>query len=353
MNYKLIFIIPFVLIAIAGTVWFEWQYHKEKRSLWLGISFLAALLPILGLGALVLVTFEQFLPVRIILVVCASVLIVAILMFPFVLIITMLISGIQLIRKEGFSLSHMLSLGFGVCYIAYLVVWPMLSDIWKNDFFNFWYVYLSFVFFFTLSIFAMYTISSFLNLLRNRRKTYRYIIVLGSGLRNGAEVTPLLAGRIQKGIEAYRQNPGSRLVFSGGKGSDEALSEGEAMKYYAIEHGVLEEDILVESQSVNTEENLKFSYQMIQQDAKGEKGNLLVVTNRYHVFRALLLSKHLGIFCDGRGSRTKLYFSLNAFVREWIAYLVFWRRKYVVVLGASFFILGAGYLLSWYLQNLS
>ncbi len=122
---------------------------------------MAALFPILGLCALVLLTFEQFLPVRIILVVCVIVLMVAILMFPFVLIITMLISGIQLIRKEGFSLSHMLSLGFGVCYIAYLVVWPMLSDIWKNDFFNFLYAYLSFVFFFTLSIFAMYTISNF------------------------------------------------------------------------------------------------------------------------------------------------------------------------------------------------
>ncbi len=32
MNYKLILIIPFVLIAIAGTVWFEWQYHKEKEA---------------------------------------------------------------------------------------------------------------------------------------------------------------------------------------------------------------------------------------------------------------------------------------------------------------------------------
>lgn len=351
MNYKLIFIIPFVLIATLGIAWFTWQYHKEKRSLWLGITFLAALLPILGLCAFVLVAFEQFLPARIVLVVGVVAFMAAILMFPFVLIITMLISGIRLIRREGFSLPHMLSLGFSVCYIAYLLIWPMLSDIRKNDFFNFLYVYLSFVFFFTLSIFAMYTISNFLNLLRNRRKIYRYIIVLGSGLRNGTEVTPLLAGRIQKGIEAYHQNPGSRLVFSGGRGSDEALSEGEAMKYYAIEHGVPKEDILVETQSVNTEENLKFSYQMIQQDAEGEMGNLLVVTNRYHVFRALLLSKHLGISCDGRGSRTKLYFSLNALVREWIAYLVFWRRTYVIVLGVSFFILGTGYLLSWYLKN--
>lgn len=195
---------------------------------------MVSLLPIMGFCAFVLVLFEQLLLVRVILIASA----VALLMFPIVLIITLLVSGIQLIRKEGFSLAHMLSLGFNVCYIIYLVVWPMLSDVKKNDFFNFLYVYLSFVFFFTLSIFAMYTVSSFLNLLRNRRKVYQYIIVLGSGLINGAEVTPLLAGRIQKGIEAYHQNSGSRLVFSGGKGSDETIPEGEAMGKYAITHGV-------------------------------------------------------------------------------------------------------------------
>lgn len=351
MNTKLIFLFPILLAAAAGTAWFVRQYRKEKRSLWLGVSFLAALLPVLGLCAGILLIWENPLAQGV-LVVGVVAFFAAVLLFPFALITTLLISGIQLIRREGFSLSHLLSLGFGVCYIAYLVGWPMLSDMKKNDLWNFLYAYLSFVFFITLSIFALYTVSSFLNLLRNRRKRYRYIIVLGCGLMNGAEVTPLLAGRIQKGMEAYRQNPGARLVFSGGKGSGEALPEGEAMKRYAVEKGVPEEDILVEAQSVNTRENLQLSYRLIQRDAQGDTGNLLVVTNRYHVFRALLLAKHLGIPCDGRGSRTKLYFALNAFIREWIAYLVLWRKTYVTVLVVSFFVLAAGCLLSWYLRHL-
>lgn len=351
MDSKLIFLFPILLAAAAGTAWFVRQYRKEKRSLWLGVSFLAALLPVLGLCAVILLIWENPLAQGV-LVVGVVACFAAVLLFPFALITTLLISGIQLIRREGFSLSHLLSLGFGVCYIAYLVGWPMLSDMKKNDLWNFLYAYLSFVFFITLSIFALYTVSSFLNLLRNRRKRYRYIIVLGCGLMNGAEVTPLLAGRIQKGMEAYRQNPGARLVFSGGKGSGEALPEGEAMKRYAVEKGVPEEDILVEAQSVNTRENLQLSYRLIQRDAQGDTGNLLVVTNRYHVFRALLLAKHLGIPCDGRGSRTKLYFALNAFIREWIAYLVLWRKTYVTVLVVSFFVLAAGCLLSWYLRHL-
>lgn len=351
MEYQWFLVLPFFVAAAMGVGWFCWQYRKEKRSIMLGITFLAALLPILIFIAILLLMLPNADLARWILSIGAIVVLFSILLFPFALVTTLLVSGIQLIRKEGFSLSHMLSLGFGVFYIAYLIVWPMLSDIRTNSIYSFFYAYVSFVFLFTLTIFALYTISSFLNLIRNRRKKYRYIIVLGCGLRNGTEVTPLLGGRIQKGIEAYQQNPGSKIVFSGGQGSDEAIAEGEAMKQYALQNGVPEEAILVENRSVNTKENLLFSYECMVQDAQGDVGNLLLVTNRYHVFRALLLAKHLGISCDGRGSRTKLYFALNAFIREWIAYLVFWKKKYITVLGVSFFLLSAAYLLRWFLHK--
>lgn len=350
MEYQWYFLLPFFVAAIVGVGWFFWQYRNEKRSIKLGITFLAAVLPILFFIAILLLMLNNdwanfILSVGIILVVFG------IMLFPFVLFTTLFVSGIQLIRKEGFSVSHMLSLGFGVFYISFLIMWPLLSDIRTNSIYSFFYAYVSFVFLFTLSTFALYTISSFLNLIRNRRKKYRYIIVLGCGLRNGTEVTPLLGGRIQKGIEAYQQNPGSKIVFSGGQGSDEAIAEGAAMKQFALQNGVPEEAIIVEDRSVNTKENLLFSYECIEQDAQGDMGNLLLVTNRYHVFRALLLAKHLGIPCDGRGSRTKLYFTLNAFIREWIAYLVFWKKKYITVLAVSFFVLSAGYLLRWFLHQ--
>lgn len=40
-----------------------------------------------------------------------------------------------------------------------------------------------------------------------------------------------------------------KMIFSGGQGTDENLSEARAMKQYALEHGVQESDIIIEDQS--------------------------------------------------------------------------------------------------------
>lgn len=350
MEYFGVLLSTLLLFAGLGTAWFIRQYRKEKRSLWLGVSFLAALVTGLAVIAFLLITFSELSFVRMLLFAISAFIIVLFMLFPIVLITSMLISGVRLIRREGRSLSHMLSLGFGIAYIFYLIIWPLLKGVPKSGFFQFLYAYLSFCFIFTLIIFVLYTITNMLNLLPNFRKTYQYIIVLGSGLRNGNEVTPLLASRVDKGIEAYRQNKGSFLVLSGGQGADEKIAESEAMKNYAIQQGVPEAAILIEDKSVNTKENLLFSQQLIENHATKFSGNLLVVTTSYHVLRALLLAKNLGIACDGRGARTKLYFSINAFVREWIAYLVLWRKTYILVLVGGFIVLALNYVLMEYLN---
>lgn len=125
------------------------------------------------------------------------------------------------------------------------------------------------------------------------------------------------------------------------------------MKNYALSKGVPEQAILMEDKSVNTEENLLFSKKLIDAKQSGAQENILVVTTSYHVLRALLLAKNLGITCDGRGSKTKLYFSINAFIREWIAYLVMWRKQYITVLVSSFVVIGLLYWFFDYLLSLS
>ncbi|NRN76212.1 MAG: hypothetical protein ACFWTI_06280 [Lactobacillus helveticus] len=58
-----------------------------------------------------------------------------------------------------------------------------------------------------------------------------------------------------------------------------------------------------------------------------------IVTNSYHVYRALVLAKRQGLQCIGYGAKTKWYFTLNAFVREFIAYLVITKRIQITVTG--------------------
>lgn len=339
------------IFLLMGIGWFIIQYIREKRSLKLGISFIVAASEVIIIVALLLLRYEDAPYVRNILVIGAILIIIVLLLFPFGLIFFLITTGIQLIRREGLAFSHLLSFGFGIAYIFYLIGWPMLNNTPKSAFFDFLYAFLSFVFYFTLLTLMFYTITSGLNLIKVPWKKYQHIVVLGSGLKNGEEVTPLLAGRVDKGIEAYQQNKGSKLVLSGGQGPDEKIPEGEAMKNYALSQGVPESAILVENQSINTKENLLFSEKIIKEDSKNI-GNLLVVTTSYHVLRALLLAKNLGIPCDGRGARTKLYFSINAFIREWIAYLVMWRKTYIRVLIAAFVISALSYLGPWLLEIL-
>jgi len=297
--------------------------------------------------ALLLMKISDIWLVEMILIAGALLVTTVFMLFPVAFVVSLLTSGMQLIRREGLSISHMLSLGFGIAYLVYLIIWPVFQGFPKSGFFDFLYTYLSFCFLFTLLIFMLYTITNLLNLVSNRHKKYRYIIVLGSGLRSGCELTPLLAGRVDKGIEAYRQNKDSILVFSGGKGDDEKIAESQAMKNYALRQGVPESAILIEDMSSNTRENLLFSRQLLEQHGAAI-ADLLVVTTRYHVLRAVLLAKTLGIACDGRGSKTKFYFSMNAFIREWIAYLVLWRKKYISILAGGFVVIGLGYLLMEY-----
>ncbi|MGL6201370.1 MAG: YdcF family protein [Lachnospiraceae bacterium] len=341
MKHFIMILFIFIFAAI-GVMWFIIQYQKEKRSLWLGMSFIIALIGLVTLIIILLIQLLDIWVIKMILFAGAFLVGVIFILFPVALIITMLTSGVQLIRREGLTFSHTLSFGFGIAYILYLVIKPVFQGILKCGFLDFLYTYLSFCFVFTLLIFVLYTVTNMLNLLKNPVKKYQYIIVLGSGLKDGYEVTPLLANRVDKGIEAYRQNEGSVLVFSGGSGDDEKIAEAEAMKKYALEQGIPESAILIEDKSSNTRENLLFSKRLIENHEKNID-NLLIVTTKFHVLRTLLLAKKLGIPCDGRGSQTKIYFSINAFIREWIAYLVLWRKKYISILVSSFIVIALGY----------
>ncbi len=187
-----------------------------------------------------------------------------------------------------------------------------------------------------LLVSILYTTSSFVNLVNLFPGKLDYVVVLGAGLI-GDQVTPLLASRIDKGIALYRKHAGSKLIMSGGQGINEWMAEGQAMADYAMQEGVPAEDILIEHQSTNTEENLKFSCALMKPGSR-----FALVTNYYHVFRALLLARKMKIKCIGYGARTKFYFSLNAFIREFVGYVVMSRKGHLIFLGivSAIYLLG-------------
>ena len=328
--------IPFILMSIV----FITHMKKEPRGMVTGVLFLIYLITIGATGLFSLFYYSEILQKNTatysLVMVLGIIFVVAIALFPFVLIITYFIQGILILKKEGLRLKNILSLAFSISLVIYIFVWPLfrlksLTNVYEKPLLliaDLVYKILSFIFIYLLFLMAMYCISVILNLIHiGRNKKLDYIIVLGAGIK-GKRVTPLLAGRIDKGMELLKYNPNAKLILSGGMGPGEDIPEGVAMAAYAKDKGVSDERIIVEDKSKNTYENLLFSSKLIDK----ENPKLALVTTSYHVFRALVFAKKLNIPCIGYGSKTKWYFTLNALIREYIGYLSISYRFHMLVI---------------------
>ena len=115
-----------------------------------------------------------------------------------------------------------------------------------------------------------------------------YIIVLGAHVE-GTRLTLALLERTRRALKYLQENPETKAVLSGGKGTGEAITEAQAMYYYLTEHGIKEERLILEERSTSTAENLKFSLDLI-----GLDHSVGVVTNHFHVFRGTAIGRKCG-----------------------------------------------------------
>lgn len=144
------------------------------------------------------------------------------------------------------------------------------------------------------------------------------IVVLGAQVLPDGTPNVLLEWRLQKALEQYRLSP--RLIIAcGAQGSNEPLPEGEAMRNWLIKNGVPEGDVIAETESYNTRENLENALALLPEGAK----SILIVTSDYHVPRALAIAHDLGIEATGVGSPTRYWLKNRAReVLAWGKYLI-------------------------------
>ena len=251
-----------------------------------------------------------------------SILIFAVLLsVPFVLIE----NGVIMYRKEGRSLANMLSLIMGIlvgvgemCFFLFFI-FPIFWSDQNSDFIttgmkvllfislSVMYVSVVFVSFMSYTVllqliprksvsFMSYTV---LLQLIPRKRDFDYVIIHGSGLLRGREVSKLLADRIDKAIEVYEKDPTPPILIpSGGKGHDEEISEAEAMEQYLIEHGIPQDHIIRE---------------------RAADPYVALVTSNYHVYRALSLCDDIDLECTGIGAHVARYYWPSALLREFAA----------------------------------
>lgn len=140
------------------------------------------------------------------------------------------------------------------------------------------------------------------------------LIVLGCGVR-GERVSLTLKRRLDKAVEYAEQNPGVKIVVSGGMGRGEHISEAEAMRRYLIGRNIPEAKIITEDRAASTSQNFLFSKQLLDAILPAD-ASIVFVTTRFHVFRSERIARSLGIAAEGIGADGVMWLAPNDYLRE-------------------------------------
>jgi vancomycin permeability regulator SanA len=126
------------------------------------------------------------------------------------------------------------------------------------------------------------------------------ILVLGCGVRPDGTPSDMLKDRIERGIELYTLGVAPKLLMSGDHGQVE-YDEVNTMKDYAIGEGIPSEDIFMDHAGFSTYETMYRSRDVFC------VSRAVVVTQRYHEYRALYIGKKLGLDVTGVYARDVRY----------------------------------------------
>lgn len=325
----------FILIPLLFFSLFCFFYFKEKCRLRNGWLLNLFLISFMGYVGLVTATSSSLIGAGI-LAVLLILFLVTILFGLYAAIIFLIGNSFIVLRHESRKLPNLLTLILGLAIIALIILQSFGPKILPN-----WSVillsipttiavYFFIVFWNFLSISLLYQFN-------HPKYNQDFIIVLGAGLINGEKVTPLLAKRIDRAIQFYRKQSEEtlsppQLLMSGGQGPDEKVPESQAMWEYALEQGIPAEDILMEAQSTNTLENMRFSKEIMERE-KPSGYHAIFTSNNYHIFRAGMYAEDVGLKIDGIGSKTARYYLPNAFLREFIAVALMNKRLHLFICG--------------------
>ena len=202
--------------------------------------------------------------------------------------------------------------------IALTLLWRRIAGLWKRTSGRILIIVLGGIFAAGLGLCVFFSVNMAVYAERDCDSA-DCVIVLGCQVR-GETPTPMLCDRMNAALELLESNPEAICVVSGGQGPQEHISEAEAMRRYLNERGIADERIIPEPSSTSTEENLRFSAELLAEH--GFNGSIVVVTNEYHQYRADIYARRAGLGVGHHSAHTALRLFPNQWVREWGALAV-------------------------------
>ena len=133
------------------------------------------------------------------------------------------------------------------------------------------------------------------------------ILVLGCFVKDDGRPSDMLHDRLTRGVELYDLGAAPKLLMSGDHGREE-YDEVAAMKQFAIDKGIPSEDVFMDHAGFSTYESIYRAKEIFQAD------KILIVTQEYHLYRALYIANQLGVEAYGVSSDYHTY--VGQFMRD-------------------------------------
>ena len=126
------------------------------------------------------------------------------------------------------------------------------------------------------------------------------ILVLGCLVHDSGRPSDMLSDRLRRGVELYQEGAGKKLLMSGDHGRTN-YNEVQAMKQYAMDEGVAANNIFMDHAGFSTYESLYRARDIFQAE------KILIVTQEYHLHRALYIANALGLEAYGVSADYRSY----------------------------------------------
>ena len=138
------------------------------------------------------------------------------------------------------------------------------------------------------------------------------ILILGAGVKDD-KPKPMLRDRLLTGIELYKSGAAEKIIMSGDRGRAD-YDEVNVMRSFAIEQGVRAEDIFLDHAGFSTYDSVYRAKNIFGAE------NIIIVSQKYHLYRALYISEKLDVKAAGVSANLNTYGGqLKRDIREIIA----------------------------------
>lgn len=126
------------------------------------------------------------------------------------------------------------------------------------------------------------------------------ILILGAKVFSDGSVSAMLSDRLDRGIELYFAGVSDKILVSGDHGT-ESYDEVNAMKAYCVARGVPSENIFMDHAGFSTYDSVVRAKKVFLCES------VIIVTQKYHLFRALFIANSIGLHAYGASAAPTVY----------------------------------------------